>query len=158
MKPLASLKGHKGEVLCVETSPLVPDLAGSGSEVQNSLTQPLPDQGFDHDLSLSHLIQDGSARLWDLKSHKSIRRIGRVFENEAVTALLFHRKDPHILFAAAGESIFGFDLRRPEVLLHEAKFGLGGIAEDEISQMSMSEGGNSLAVVDDSGMLQVSNP
>jgi len=101
-------------------------------------------------------IQDGSARVWDLRSQKSIRRIGKVFDNGSVNSVCFSpnvpppptrvllatlqlpchphtvidsrdfdsilspiSQDEHSLFCASECSLFGFDLRRPEILLHE---------------------------------------
>ena len=92
----------------------------------------------------------------------------------------FFGQDEHSLFCASDCSLFGFDLRRPEVLLHEvnrnkilavshnnapplmvwltdvqARSTMVDIAEDEIDHIVMSPDGTQLAMADDSGVVQV---
>ena len=88
------LRGHKGQVLCLDVAK-GGNVFASGSE-------------------------DSSCRIWDIRTGRSTRRIGKVFDGEDVNSVAFDPKNEMKFFAACGNRVFGFDLRNPSIMLNES--------------------------------------
>jgi len=97
--------------------------------------------------------EDRTARIWDLRCHRSIRRATSVNIKSAVNAICFCGSQEQFLCAAAENQVFVFDLRRPEVLLVSSEQSFCEIAKEDINQLSCS--GNMIAAADDSGLVEL---
>eukprot|EP00027_Filamoeba_sp_ATCC50430_P004777 CAMPEP_0168560754 /NCGR_PEP_ID=MMETSP0413-20121227/11230_1 /TAXON_ID=136452 /ORGANISM="Filamoeba nolandi, Strain NC-AS-23-1" /LENGTH=345 /DNA_ID=CAMNT_0008592079 /DNA_START=60 /DNA_END=1097 /DNA_ORIENTATION=- len=120
---LKPLKGHTKSIQCLEINEANGMLA-SGSD-------------------------DKTVRIWDLKTGKSVRCLTG-FSNP-VNAVAFDSAGTNSLFAASGNSLFSFDLRKPSVILSE--FEKVSFNSDEINQMSVRS--NFIALCDDAGEIKV---
>lgn len=121
-----SLKGHRDTVLCLDRSQNCLLLSGS---------------------------EDGTARLWDEKTAKSVRCFA-AFEGEAVASVAFGSQSSEIVFAAAGNKVFSFDLRKPDIIYKtfEAEYAHN---QDEVNSLAISPNGRFLATSDDSGDVKI---
>ena len=62
---------------------------------------------------------DGTCRLWDLRTRKSFKCMHQCFDGQAVDSVAFHPssgENQHLFYAAAGRSLHVFDLRKEGVL------------------------------------------
>ena len=75
MVSTSSLKGHKDSVLA---------LACDNHRASNMLLSG---------------CEDGTMRLWDLRSGKTSRGFVKAFGGEAVTSVMFHTKEEHRVYA-----------------------------------------------------------
>ncbi|GAB5355269.1 hypothetical protein AAMO2058_000190900 [Amorphochlora amoebiformis] len=132
------LRGHKDGVLCVATGPV-------GKKEKNWREErPLLLSGS----------EDSTVRLWDLKTRKPTRCILGCFSKNPVNSVAFTPGDPNRIYAAAGNKIFSFDLRKTSILLTKPETILE-FNKEEISQVAMHRKGKFLASCDDSGEIQV---
>ena len=100
---------------------------------------------------------DHSVRLWDpQRTLKSTRRIGGVFGG-GVTSVVLPPACEWSLFASSPTVVYEFDLRRPEVLLNEAKREFVSGSTEDINQIAISSDGVLMAHCDDSGSAYVSD-
>jgi WD40 repeat protein len=93
--------------------------------------------------------EDAIVRLWDLRSHKSVRCLTKVFDGAPVTSIAWVAGLPgaagagsgteHSLLVAAGSSVHHFDLRRPEVVLSTSNTTFT-FSSDEINQVAVHHG------------------
>ena len=137
------LKGHKGTVLCLDTAVASP-LVVSGAE-------------------------DGTARVWDLRTCKAVRMLmmpahsdGKTEHLSATTAasdtavnsVTFADREDQLVAVSAGQRIGWFDLRQSSVLLkapaHTVQYN-----QDEINQLVFDRANGRLASCDDAGEVQV---
>jgi len=123
-----ALRGHQGEVYCVCASDSAP-IVITGSE-------------------------DGTARVWDVRSCKTVRAF-KAFGGETVNSAVFKPGDEHTVACAAGCGLFLFDLRMPGMLLREACTTAEQPAAEEINQLSWDSSGQRIATADDAGVVCV---
>lgn len=100
---------------------------------------------------------DCTVRLWDSSTGKSSHLISGVFEDEPVNCVCFNPKNHNTVYAAAGKTVYGFDVRAlsadgsPPEPLHRYTFNT-----DEINQIAIHpKQGNILAACDDDGEIQL---
>ncbi|KAK8800695.1 hypothetical protein WA158_000020 [Blastocystis sp. Blastoise] len=120
-------KGHQDSVTCVICDG---DRAISGSE-------------------------DKTIRVWDLKTETTVNCIVGVF-NDAVMSVVSNPTKSHQVFAAAGKTIYEFDLRNYDVCLKEYS-NCFSENDDDISQIVIDDDGHYLASADDSGSVSIYN-
>lgn len=122
------LRGHRGQVLCVEGGSAAenPRLLLSGSE-------------------------DRTARVWDVRERaRAARLLSGV--GDAVTSVAFVPLSPHTVLLAAGRDLHWYDLRRSDaVLLTEPAHTLARAADEEINHVAVAEDGRHAAVAEDAG-------
>lgn len=119
-----ALKGHKGEVLCLDTStPDINILASGGA--------------------------DSAVRIWDLRSNTTVRGI-KAFGSDEVNSVRWGPKVSHQLFAAAGNKVYSFDLRKDGLVLDSAQHTFAANT-DEINEIACHHNGKYLAACDDVG-------
>ncbi|ELR23338.1 WD domain, G-beta repeat-containing protein, partial [Acanthamoeba castellanii str. Neff] len=96
---------------------------------------------------------DGTARLWDEKTSKSVRCFA-AFEGEAVASVAFGSQPSEMVFAAAGNKVFSFDLRKPDIIYKtfETEYAHN---QDEVNSLAISPNGRFLATCDDSGDVKI---
>mmetsp|Transcript_124161 Transcript_124161/g.247390 ORF Transcript_124161/g.247390 Transcript_124161/m.247390 type:complete len:338 (-) Transcript_124161:159-1172(-) len=126
----AWLRGHTDTVLCLD---------GGG---QNSCR-------------LASGSADGSCRVWDMRLPRR-RSVRAALVGGDVTSVTFHPVEDHVLLAAAGRDVLGFDLRSDRVILPEPNHRAAAIAREEINQIVV-EGSGLVAIAEDSGKVQLLN-
>jgi len=139
--PSSQLTGHSRPVLCLATPGMDsahPHLLLSGSE-------------------------DSTCRVWDLRVGQTVRCLkafsSAAAASPAVTAVAFHPRQSHTVFATAARTLHRFDLRadREAVVQRasQASWPQAGDADDEINQLHIHPSGNYLALADDSGDVRI---
>jgi WD40 repeat protein len=87
--------------------------------------------------------EDGTVRVWDLRTHKSARCLSRAFGGAPVSSVAWLGALPgapeagheHSVLAAAGSTVFHFDLRRPDLVLTSADTTYS-FSSDEVNQVA----------------------
>ena len=111
------------------------------------------------------LREDSTVRLWDIRAAKAQRCIARVFGGDSVNSVAWHplltgdtdtdtETQGQHLFAAAGQTVYQFDLRMPGVVLSSAVASYA-LDSDEVNQVAVHHHGEYLAAADDSGLVSV---
>ncbi|KAL6045429.1 WD repeat-containing protein 53, partial [Balamuthia mandrillaris] len=120
------LKGHKDSILTLDIHHAA-SLLASGSE-------------------------DKTARVWDLKTGKSVRCMTSFFDS--VNSVCFAPNDENTIFVASGPKIHRFDMRRSEIVLSscDQEFAFN---TEEINQLALSVNGEYLAACDDAAEVKV---
>lgn len=126
--------GKKGEVLCLHSGEGNGALASGGA--------------------------DGTVRIWDLAAGKVSRALlmpppPTAEEDKAVTAVCIGDSSSHLVYAAVGMHVYGYDLRAPGMLLREPAWRHLNLAKDEIGHMALHESGSVLATADDAGDVHI---
>lgn len=120
---LNPLKGHTKSIQCLEL------------EEKNNI--------------LASGSDDKTVRIWDLNTFKSIRCL--VGFQHPVNSVAFDPVGTNLVFAASGNSLFYFDLRKPSVILSEHEQVT--FNTDEINQISTK--GSFISLCDDSGEIKI---
>lgn len=124
----AQLKGHKDSVLCLAT---------------------------DTNSRLASGSADGMCRLWDLRSFRSVRAAQLPPEGaEEVSGVSLSSARPHLLLAAGGRNVYGFDLRSEKVILKEVSSS-AECSRDDINQVLIDPDGHLCAVAEDTGAVHL---
>eukprot|EP00435_Cladocopium_sp_Y103_P062089 s291_g23.t1 len=124
------LKGHKDSVLC---------LAADGANSR-----------------LASGSADGMCRLWDLRSFRSVRAAqlpGDGADSEVCGVSLSSAR-PHLLLAAGGRQVYGFDLRSEKVILKDVSSS-AECSRDDINQVLIDSNGHLCAVAEDTGAVHL---
>lgn len=116
------LHGHTGSVQCCKPNPHDPFLLATGST-------------------------DGSVRLWDLRTHKSVKR----FSLDSLEVNQIQWTETNSLLVAVGNTIVSFDMKSKEVLVsfHAKK----QVFESREDVCDFDSWGDCIVAVDDAGML-----
>ena len=105
---------------------------------------------------------DSTVRVWDLRTHKSTRCMFGCFNGKAVDSVTFGGHERHcgqVLYAAAGQHIYGFDLRKDGVLDKQPQLAVRACAEGssdtEVECLGLHPSGESLLVGDSNGTVTI---
>ncbi|CAE7039569.1 WDR53 [Symbiodinium natans] len=98
---------------------------------------------------------DGSCRLWDLRCEGSRRSVRAAMVPGEVSSVAISAAREHMLLAAVGRTVYGFDLRSEKVVLQAADKTLPELAKDDINQVAIDAGGHLAAVAEDSGAVHL---
>ncbi|CAE7724426.1 WDR53 [Symbiodinium sp. KB8] len=123
----AHLKGHKDAVLCL-CADASGRLASGGAE--------------------------GTCRLWDLRCEGSRRSVRAAILPGEVSSVAISSAREHLLLAAVGPAVYGFDLRSEKVILQAAD-KVTPLAKDDINQVAVDASGHLAAVAEDSGAVHL---
>jgi len=126
----STLRGHRASVLCLAADPARVRLASGSS--------------------------DGTCRLWDLRvAAGAVRSVRAAAVGGEVSAVALSARDEHLLLAASGCDLVGFDLRSERVLLQEPAQRVVGLAAEEINQVVVEPSGATAAVAEDGGAVHL---
>ncbi|CEM05552.1 unnamed protein product [Vitrella brassicaformis CCMP3155] len=122
----------------------------------------IPSEPPDH-LVLS-CSDDNTARLWDVRTHTSCRRLhDTTFDSQdgsTMGAARFRPGHPHQIYVARGGALYAFDLRRSDRVLLNVSSGVEGFdgassAIGEIDRFAFDSSGGTMAVPLESGSVLV---
>mmetsp|Transcript_126151 Transcript_126151/g.403226 ORF Transcript_126151/g.403226 Transcript_126151/m.403226 type:complete len:320 (-) Transcript_126151:34-993(-) len=126
----STLRGHRASVLCLAADPARARLASGSS--------------------------DGTCRLWDLRvASGAVRSVRAAAVGGEVSAVALSARDEHLMLAASGCDLVGFDLRSERVLLQEPAQRVVGLAAEEINQVVVEPSGATAAVAEDGGAVHL---
>ncbi|KAG0607603.1 hypothetical protein M758_8G041800 [Ceratodon purpureus] len=124
--PVRRLRGHTDSVLCCASRPDSPHVVASSSE-------------------------DGSVCIFDIRTAMCCHRL-QYFGGQAVVSVLPAPGSEHVLYAAAGSTVYCLDVRQGPTgsPLQTYSFNV-----EEINQVALNFKGTYLAAADDSGAVKV---
>ena len=105
---------------------------------------------------------DSTVRVWDLRTQKPIKCMLGCFSGQAVDSVAFGKNESHcgpVLYTAAGQHIYSFDLRKEGVLdrqpLHAMRVCAEGSPDTEVECLGLHPSGDSLLVGDSDGAITI---
>jgi len=128
---VTQLRGHRGPVggICVD---------GAGQTALSS-------------------SEDGTLRIWDLRTHRSVRAITVPSSDVALGVCAFRDrgKPLDVVIAAADKTLLAFDLRGSDRVIYSGSPAARGVASDDVGDFDVSEDGSMVACPTDAGTVEL---
>lgn len=114
---------------------------------------------FDSEYHFATGSDDSTVRVWDLRTQKPQKCMLGCFQGQAVDSVTFSKHGGPLLYAAAGQHIYSFDLRKEGVLDREPLLALracaDGSPDTEVECLEVHPSGDSLLMGDSDGVITI---